>query len=1233
MHTFEEKLNKIIVARDREIEAFQKQFDRVLQGEMGLIVITGKPGVGKTFFAKQAIAIFEDSKITYVEGKFRQTDNDPLSAISEVVELTIRYLLTLPSNSLEHITNDLRQKLGPDLAVLISLCPYAQKLSGDYIRVNAKNIKQFKNRVGKAVCEFFAIVSEVLFPLIVFIDDLQWADDLSLDVIEAMCAGNEFLNFHLVLAYRNNNGGSAPLNLTKISIDNEALIELHELSDADIDAYLQLIFEPGIQNKDYLVRIIYALTLGSPFYINRIIKLFWRENVISYSSENRQWLVEIDRINDLNLPADIEHLIMKQLAGLKDENRNLLNLIACFDNKIDYETLKILTGAESSVLQNQLDDLCRTSLLVKTVTHNQSNTGFNYGFVHDIVLKLVDQGLNVGDKSKIHYQIAKRLSDKNGEFAENKRLFIASHLLKADRDLLKNDSPDKWINELYLAGVTAKEAGAMEQALRIFEFCADLLPHSDVKEKDKQSIKVQLELGECLFTCEKVEEARQRFDELLAKHPETETLLAVKRKYLNLYACNGDFEKVLELGLEILTHLNLKLERKFLFIDLIKSRLLFSYKRIGRLNNAPEITDQRILSVLETLTIMAPSAECVDDKTAAMIALKLSLLSLKHGNSVYAPNAYATYCYVLLHILRDPKRAKKLEDIVLMLMRQPRNSSLKIAYFILGTFVTHWLGPLKNTIGYLEKSVEEGAREGEFLFSSYAITFSVITKYVMGVPLAELKRYINQGRKNQQRLEHYLTCCIYDIYADHMHQLKEGKAVEKAPSQMENEYYENKELFAEFIALNSDMIKLHRLYLEGETESAYRLTAEIAPQVDRHKGFVLNVDFLFYSILTRVAVHKDLQDVEQRQNKKLIKKYLNELKYWVGIYNGNHYARYLMAQAEYDALFTKGKVTEKLYREAIDFSEKQGNLPLAALANLLAAKHFSSDRKLSLFYGKEAVNLFRNWGAGYIADLKADEIGLENEPEPAQTEAKREVETKNSDDLLYHLNKTESMPEDECCLYILDLFIKNNYAEYCAVLFEKSGEMHLKFEKRPDQQAQVHQDLINMNHLSYLPHRIIRYVVRTETEVLLNNKPSGGIFAKDPCLTDKDKMSLMCIPIKDSGVLTGIVYLEKWCEDGFSTEISSFVKAFIPALTAGKASDKETNVRSIFCPNDNSLFTDRELEVLRSVAAGMSNSDIGKHLFITQGTVRNHLSNIYAKLEVDNRVKAVIKAKNLKLIQ
>ena len=173
-----------------------------------------------------------------------------------------------------------------------------------------------------------------------------------------------------------------------------------------------------------------------------------------------------------------------------------------------------------------------------------------------------------------------------------------------------------------------------------------------------------------------------------------------------------------------------------------------------------------------------------------------------------------------------------------------------------------------------------------------------------------------------------------------------------------------------------------------------------------------------------------------------------------------------------------------------------------------------------------------------------------------------------------------------------------------------------------------------MNHLSSLPHKIIRYVARTETEVLLDKKAPGTIFANDPYLTDKDELSLACLPIKYLGVLIGIIYLEKAGQDGFDSSRLSFVKGFIPSLLSKKTTIREVNVQNILNPkNENSLFTAREMEVLKLVAEGMSNSEISKKLYITLGTVSNHLRNIFAKLEVDNRVKAVMRARELKIIQ
>ena len=133
---------------------------------------------------------------------------------------------------------------------------------------------------------------------------------------------------------------------------------------------------------------------------------------------------------------------------------------------------------------------------------------------------------------------------------------------------------------------------------------------------------------------------------------------------------------------------------------------------------------------------------------------------------------------------------------------------------------------------------------------------------------------------------------------------------------------------------------------------------------------------------------------------------------------------------------------------------------------------------------------------------------------------------------------------------------------------------------------------------------------------------------------DKDKISITCIPIKYLGVFVGIIYLEKMSEDEFHENIDQIIKSVIPSLISKRTTIKDVNLHSLFNPqNIISPLTDRELEVLKLVAEGMSNSAISKELYITLGTTKNHLSNIYSKLEVDSRIKAVIKAKELNIIK
>nr|WP_276561166.1 response regulator transcription factor [Bacillus paramycoides] len=82
---------------------------------------------------------------------------------------------------------------------------------------------------------------------------------------------------------------------------------------------------------------------------------------------------------------------------------------------------------------------------------------------------------------------------------------------------------------------------------------------------------------------------------------------------------------------------------------------------------------------------------------------------------------------------------------------------------------------------------------------------------------------------------------------------------------------------------------------------------------------------------------------------------------------------------------------------------------------------------------------------------------------------------------------------------------------------------------------------------------------------------------------------------------------------------TNFHPKVTPALLGRPAVKKEKE-------NPFSMLTKREQEVLREIAKGRSNKEIAAELYITEQTVKTHVSNVLAKLEVDDRTQAALYA-------
>lgn len=1237
----EDKMFKTIITRSDELEYIKKKFDYVLEGGSGVVFIKGLPGIGKTFLVESVVRELVSNNVTYVHGKFRKNNKKSFIAITEIMEQMVKHILTLPSEQLNDIRKNLIESLGSDIEIITSISPYATKLLGDYKTINIDNYKKLKYRIKKAIYKFISIISDSLFPLIIFIDDLHWADTSSLEVIELLCKDNELLNTLLLVAYRNNveKDGSKRDNMNKVTQleDKYITMQLQEFTDIDIREYLQLILGEEIENINYLARFIYGLTLGIPFYINEIINVFIQEDILLFSKQTNQWEVKLDGLNRLSLPVDIELIIINKINKLDRDKKELLEIIACLDGKVDYKVIRRIVNIDDVILDSLLESLCKNALIIKKIEKDRNTELISYDFVHDIILESVYKNINPDQRKNIHYRIAEILL-KEEVFVEKSRLFIVSQLLRSNYNTLAFENMEIWIYELYYAGIEAKQMAAINQAIKIFLFSLQLISNYRFDEKADMEMKINLELGECEFICEKYEEAKKRFDSLITKYNMKEEIITIKKRYLKLHAHDGNCEKVLELGLEVLKLLNFDFNIKQIKIDLLKGKMLFSNKAIGQLKDKPIITDKRLLDILETLTTMIPAANCIDVDIFQLIIIKIGLLSVKYGNSSYSPIGYGAYSYILYNIWNDHEKGKKLENITLELLESNDNLLTKsIVYSFIGAFVHHWSNPLEQGIEYLEKSIEEGARIGELIYSGYAIISIIYTKYVCGLSLREITYYINSLESGLHMKGYDVVKFIDYVFNPHVHYLEKGKITKEDYQIKEEASLLNN---TKGLAYNAFMIQ--RLFIEGEIHEAFQLVKKITPTIHSLKGHIIYIDLIFYSILIRLAEHDKLLGNEKKENKRLVKEYLKELSHWVNIYKENHYARYLLAQVEYTKLFDNSKFNEKLYNEVISYAEKQGNLQIEAVANYLAAKyHYESNTKLARFYANEAVILYKKWGAIYIADLIEKELNLEDHIHKNRKEKLHNImieetagTTEDISKIIYNLiNKIEPLEEDQGINYILEFLIDHHYADYGAVLFEKKDEMYLQYEKFNSRKVIIHREAVNMKYVNHMSHKIVRYVARTGEEVVLNKKPEEGLYVKDLYIMNKDEVSILCIPINYIGVLIGIIYLEKPCTQGFNYNIIKIIRSVIPTLLSKRTTIKEVNIYNLFNPqNVISDLTNREIEVLKLVAQGMSNASISKELYITLGTVKNHLSNIYSKLEVDSRIKAVIRAKDLNII-
>ena len=1076
----------------------------------------------------------------------------------------------------------------------------------------------------------------------------QFKDTLGWDIIESITAPSCEHDLFILLAYRDSNEeyrARTDLWLNKLAKNNKMLeIKLKYLEPDDVKSLIEAVFRYDFRNINKLLYLTYRKTAGNQLYIKQIINMLLKSGGIYYNPQHKMWCLNSSVAGAINLPDSIVNIIKSRTENLSNELHELIEIASCIGSRFSAELLASITKQEFDVLERNLDDLCSTGLIVKVIEGTKKT--LEYEFFHDKIYQSVYERIDPERKEQLHFKIASELLDHpDKNFVHENILSITSHLLNCRNIIIKEGAAYNMLDYLYHAGIKAKRSAAIEHAMELFGLGEELLGDKCWHKDYENTFRFKIELAECKFICGFYDEAMAIFREMTSNVHSLEALVEIKKRHMMLNSYAGNHEEVIKLGIDALKHLGIGISLKLLQVQIAREimlgKVLFRNSSLEHIINAPVISSRKLSAALEILDIMVASANLINDRLFLLIVLKIANLSAKYGNSPYSPLAYAAYSLVLGSVMGNYRKADILKEISLSLAELFDDDLFATpTYFCIGTFIAHWTSPAKESLYYLQKAFECGMRSGDYLYCGYSMIVMTEMKYMMGVSFEELDRILEQNRKYAEQMNNDILMRSVSMFKDHMHLLSSNdfSTEERLIKDSEIEMLETNE------SMIYSLLKIQRMYLGGMVEEAFYNIRESVKNLDSVLGSITQAEFVFYYLLIGLEFIREGQvKCNYKKLKRDLFKYRSKLQKWADLSPENYRGKFLLAEALFRSMSGRHIETAELLEQAIEHAKVNENILLEALGNYVAACYYSNYPRISRVYASDAYRLFKKWGAINIAERIGRLYNLEDDSNSIQ----KNVSTSIPDDisgiymrsfegkLINHRKEIEALSPDDACTYFLDTACRETGADFAAILLEEDASIKLSYIKENTKPALKLNNGFDFEDYENLPKKVIRYAARTYEEILISSRPDEGPFANDDYLRDKQGISVICVPMKLNEVFIGLIYLESRQNFRLTEMTANYIRHWSLYIIAKMAIEKEPNNvgnRVSAKHNIRETLTGRELEVLRYMADGLSNKEIAEKLHISSSTVKTHTLNLYSKLEVNSRIKAVTKAKELELI-
>ena len=1136
------QLPQRLYGRVSQVAALLQGFERVFESRRPeLLLVSGYSGIGKSSVVHELHMPVLQRRGLFLSGKFDQFQRDiPYATLAQAIRGLVQQLLTGSDEELARWRERLLAAWEGQGQVLLEVIPQLELITGKQPALQALPPAESQHRFIRTFQQFLSVFATAEHPLVVFLDDLQWADLATLRLMHHLLTQEGAPPVLWLGAYRDNElTPSHPLvQALRDMRKAKARVMDIQLAPLSLEQVRQLVTDSlpsaGAEVVQPLSGLLYEKTGGNPFFLLQLMVTLHQDGLLRRTPRGG-WHWDEERGRSRGYSDNVVDFMVGKLRQLPTATQQQLRLAACVGNAFPLSMLATLSGAEGvHTVEQQLEPLLLEGLLARSGPEQ-------YRFVHDRIQQAARLLIPEQERKILHLRIGRMLLESLSPEQIRERLFDVVSQLNAAADLLVEPAERLRAARLNMeAGSKAKASMAYQSAIAYFQRAFELYPGDPWESDYALAFRARLDQATCEFMSGNAAEVRRTAEELQRRARTPPDMADVACLWSDLHLLAGEIPRAIDRLLNFLARVGIPMSAHPTWEEVVAAHeevwSLLGERPIGSLVDLPLMTDPDMRAAMKVLSTLFSPAYFTDNNLLILLLCRMVSLSLRWGNSEAGTHGYSWFGVVTGFSFKRYEEGHAFGVLARELVERYNSAAFRGKVLLSQVFLLPWTQPLAPALEFVRSAFQHSFQVGDFMTASYCCGEVTLSRLLAGHDLEELYQGAAASLDFVRRVGFVNMSEILRFAQGYTQQMR---GLSRSFGTMSGDDFDEESFEAGLPA--NPMGILHGTYWLIKLQSrfmcgAYREALVAADNADGHRWAMIGrphlLDYDLYRALTLAACYEDAPPEQQREFLEALRQHQQRLAEWASHCPQNFLAPERMVSAELARLTGRPEEATRAYEEAIGAAQEHGFIQNAALANELAARFWSTRQAPTIFmaFARAAREGYLQWGAtGKVQQLEAQWPRLASAHSRAAsltTTTTTDTESARIDALT--VVKAQQAISSEIVLErlaatLMQVALENAGAQRGALLLPRGETLSVVATSGASLEGfAVGSEAEGVA----LPWSLIAYVKRTREHVLLGDTSKSHPFSSDGYLVGGGPRSVLCLPLLRQEAFYGVLYLE-----------------------------------------------------------------------------------------------------------